>query len=165
MTLRPLGPRVDFTASASWSTPASKRARASAPKRSSFAIETPLFEKSGMISNGPLALRHEDGAASYPAGVEVGEGVGGGGQGVGLGVEGDLAGLGEGHKLGEPAVGADDFAVDVGAGGDGGRGELDACPGGRQQVLRHPAVGGEAGEGAVLAVHVVAGPAGVAEAA
>jgi hypothetical protein len=31
MTLRPLGPRVDFTASASWSTPASRSARASAP--------------------------------------------------------------------------------------------------------------------------------------
>src|SRR5690349_8262570 len=37
MTLRPLGPRVDLTASASWSTPASSRPRASAPKRSSLA--------------------------------------------------------------------------------------------------------------------------------
>jgi hypothetical protein len=38
MTLRPFGPSVDFTASASWSTPASNRPRASAPKRNSFAM-------------------------------------------------------------------------------------------------------------------------------
>ena len=42
ITLRPLGPSVDLTASASWSTPASNRARASAPKRSSFAIAAPF---------------------------------------------------------------------------------------------------------------------------
>src|SRR6202035_2466105 len=71
-----------------------------------------------MISNGPLALRHEDGAASYAAGVEVGEGVGGGGQRVGPGVEGDLARLGEGHQLGELVVGADDVADDVALGRD-----------------------------------------------
>src|SRR3984957_17363221 len=118
MTLRPFGPRVDFTASASWSTPASRRARASAPKRSSFAIGSPLFKNSRMISNGPLALRHEDGAPADAAGVEVGEGVGGGGQGVGLGVQGDPAGLGGGHQLGQLVVGADDVADDVPLGGD-----------------------------------------------
>ena len=41
MTLRPLGPSVDFTASASWSTPASSRLRASSPKRSSLAMSPP----------------------------------------------------------------------------------------------------------------------------
>ncbi len=38
ITLRPLGPRVDLTASASLSTPDSSRSRASGPKRSSLAI-------------------------------------------------------------------------------------------------------------------------------
>ena len=42
MTLRPLGPSVDFTASASWSTPASNRLRASSPNRSSLAIGPPM---------------------------------------------------------------------------------------------------------------------------
>src|SRR6185312_444408 len=37
MTLRPLGPRVDLTASASWSTPALSRSRASCPNFSSLA--------------------------------------------------------------------------------------------------------------------------------
>ena len=45
ITLRPLGPSVDLTASASWSTPASNRARASAPKRSSFAIGAPFLDQ------------------------------------------------------------------------------------------------------------------------
>ena len=61
-------------------------------------------------------------------------------------------------------------------GGDAGVGEgrdvlglrlrvqLDAGPGRGQQVLGHAAVPGQAGELAVLAVHVVAGPAGVAQA-
>ena len=39
MTLRPLGPSVLFTASASWSTPACSRRRPSSPNLSSFAIE------------------------------------------------------------------------------------------------------------------------------
>ena len=38
ITLRPLGPSVDLTASASLSTPASSRSRASEPNRSSFAM-------------------------------------------------------------------------------------------------------------------------------
>src|SRR5689334_4304188 len=80
MTLRPLGPSVDFTASASWSTPASSRARASAPNRSSLAI-------SGAPSG------DEDGAAADAAGVEVGEGVRGRRERVGAGVQGDLARL------------------------------------------------------------------------
>src|ERR1700753_1601736 len=84
MTLRPLGPRVDFTASASWSTPASSRARASAPKRSSFAITD--------------SLRDEDRPAADPARVQVGQGVGGSVERVGAGVQGDLARLGEGHQ-------------------------------------------------------------------
>ena len=51
ITLRPFGPSVDFTASASWSTPASNRARASAPKRSSFAIVAPLQKIKSLIPN------------------------------------------------------------------------------------------------------------------
>ena len=46
MTLRPLGPSVDFTASASLSTPTNIRSRASSPKRSSFAM-TVLLERLG----------------------------------------------------------------------------------------------------------------------
>ena len=38
MTLRPFGPSVDRTASASWSTPRSRRLRASSPNTSSLAI-------------------------------------------------------------------------------------------------------------------------------
>ena len=45
-----------------------------------------------------------------------------------------------------------------------GRGvELDAGPGRGEQVLGHAAVAGQAGELAVDAVHVVAGPAGMAQ--
>ncbi len=39
MTLRPLGPSVLFTASASWSTPAWSSRRPSSPNLSSFAID------------------------------------------------------------------------------------------------------------------------------
>src|ERR1700747_2184516 len=104
MTLRPLGPRVDLTASASWSTPASSRPRASAPKRSSLAMSAPLWD--------------EDGAAAYAAGVEVGEGFQRGLERVGLGVQGDLAVLGQHHQLGQLVVGSDDVADDVALGGD-----------------------------------------------
>jgi len=41
MTLRPLGPSVDLTASASWSTPDFSKSRAVGPKRSSLAIGAP----------------------------------------------------------------------------------------------------------------------------
>src|SRR3954468_8882912 len=41
MTLRPLGPRVDLTASASLSTPALSRSRASCPNLSSLATGPP----------------------------------------------------------------------------------------------------------------------------
>src|SRR6516225_7858297 len=105
MTLRPLGPSVDLTASASWSTPASSRPRACAPKRSSLAI-------------GGLLLGDEDRPAADAARVQVGEGVRGGVQGVGPGVQGDLAGLRERHQLGQVVVGADDVADDVPLGGD-----------------------------------------------
>src|SRR5277367_1775217 len=95
----------------------------------------------------PLALRHEDGAPADAAGVEVGEGVGGGGQGVGLGVQGDPAGLGEGHQLGQLVVGADDVADDVPLGGDDVEGrdvhraavadhEVGAGPGGHRPAVR-----------------------------
>src|SRR5215475_10011036 len=87
LTLRPLGPRVDLTASASWSTPASSRPRASAPKRSSLAMDAPL--------------RDEDGAAANTAGVEVGEGVRRGVERVGLCVQRNLARLGQRHELGQ----------------------------------------------------------------
>src|ERR1700722_6286831 len=115
MTLRPFGPRVDLTASASWSTPASKRARASAPKRSSFAIGSPLFIK---FEND--IERTVGSTARGWRGLLRGRRRGRGGrvERVGLGVEGDLAGLGEGHQLGELVVGADDVADDVPLGRD-----------------------------------------------
>ena len=47
ITLRPFGPSVDFTASASWSTPASIRSRACSPNRSSLAIGLLLTARSG----------------------------------------------------------------------------------------------------------------------
>src|SRR5690348_17005801 len=98
MTLRPLGPRVDLTASASWSTPASSRPRASAPKRSSLAIRAPFQGRNSGEKNagGRGLLGDEDGPAADPAGVEVGEGLGGLGQRVDLGVQGHLAVLGQG---------------------------------------------------------------------
>src|SRR5579859_66426 len=109
IALRPLGPSVDLTASASWSTPARSRARASAPKRSSLAIGFSL-----VVSK----LRDEDGPAADPAGVQVGERVGGGVQRVGPGVQGHPAALRQGHQLGEVVVGAHDVPDDVALGGD-----------------------------------------------
>src|SRR6202453_1009365 len=106
MTLRPLGPSVDFTASASWSTPASSSARASAPKRSSLAIRPPLREKRS---------RDEDRSTANPAAAEGGER---GRERVCARVQGDLPGLGEDHQLGHVVVGADDVADDVALGGD-----------------------------------------------
>src|SRR6201996_8703685 len=104
ITLRPLGPSVDLTASASWSTPASSRARASAPKRSSLAMSGSLW--------------NQDRAAAYAARVQVSEGVGGGVERVRLGVQGDLARLGQDHQLDQVVVGADDVADHVALGGD-----------------------------------------------
>src|SRR5215469_13178524 len=104
MTLRPFGPSVVFTASASWSTPASSRARASAPKRSSLAMS--------------CSLGDEDRAAADAPRIEVGQRVGRRGQRVGLGVQGDPASLRERHQLGQAVVGADDVADDVPLGGD-----------------------------------------------
>src|SRR5690348_11053555 len=108
IALRPLGPSVDLTASASWSTPASSRARASAPKRSSLAIAPPQASRSG----------NEDRPAPDAAGVQVGERVGGGVQRVGPGMQGHPAALGQGHQFGEVVVGADDVPDDVALGGD-----------------------------------------------
>src|SRR5690349_6858850 len=65
-----------------------------------------------------LSLRDEDGAAAYPAGVEVGERVGRGVERVGLGVQLNLARLGQHHQLDQIVVGADDVADDVALGGD-----------------------------------------------
>src|SRR3984885_2344696 len=112
IAFRPLGPRVDLMASASWSTPASSKARASAPKRSSLAISRPPAYTSAHESG------HEDGAAADPPGIQVSQGVRGGVQGVGPGVQGDPARLGQGHQLGELVVGPDDVADDVALGGD-----------------------------------------------
>src|SRR6478609_3355890 len=50
MTLRPLGPRVDLTASASWSTPALSRSRASCPNFSSLATTALLTTARGRLS-------------------------------------------------------------------------------------------------------------------
>src|ERR1700753_3025253 len=101
MTFRPLGPRVDFTASASWSTPASSSARASAPKRSSLAMDPPArTDGSGLGVKRPhgeairAGLGHEDGPAADLARVHVGQGGGGGVERGGLGVQRDLARLG-----------------------------------------------------------------------
>src|SRR4051794_30390298 len=104
ITLRPLGPRVDLTASASLSTPASSRSRASEPNRSSFAM--------------CLLLGGEDGPAAHAPGVEVGQRVEGRVQRVLLRVQGDLPGLGEHHQLGQVVVGAHEVADDVALGGD-----------------------------------------------
>src|SRR5215469_7924198 len=115
MTLRPLGPRVDFTASASWSTPASSRLRASEPKRSSLAMAS----SSGSGGDGGRAgLRDEDRAAAHADRVQVGEGLRCGPERVGPGVQGHLAVLGQDHQFGEIVVGPDDVADDVPLGGD-----------------------------------------------
>ena len=68
--------------------------------------------------NGRVVSRDEDRSAADAAGVEVFEGFGRGVQRVGLGVQGDLAGLGERHQLGQVVVGADDVADDVPLGGN-----------------------------------------------
>ncbi len=62
MTLRPLGPSVDFTASASWSTPESSSIRASSPKRSSLAIGPPVLVVRGASGCG---ARWTSGERSY----------------------------------------------------------------------------------------------------
>ena len=117
MTLRPFGPSVDFTASASWSTPASSRERASSLKRSSLAIVRSSWrscvfrdvgERTGRGSRGRGPGRRRDRPAPPAPGV----------QRVGPGVQGDLARLGQHHQLGEVVVGADDVADDVALGGD-----------------------------------------------
>src|SRR6266487_7046743 len=117
MTLRPLGPSVDFTASASWSTPASSRDRASSLKRSSLAIgvlqrrrEFGIWVRSG--------LWDEDRTAADAAGVEIGQRFRRCVQRVGPGVQGDLPALGQHHQLGQLVVGADDVADDVALGAD-----------------------------------------------
>src|ERR1700741_3109137 len=104
IALRPLGPSVDLTASASWSTPASSRARASAPNRSSLATGS--------------SLRNENGAAADPACVEVGERLGRLGHRVRPGVQGHPAAFGQRDQRGGGVVGADDVPHDVALGGD-----------------------------------------------
>src|SRR5690349_16642696 len=135
MTLRPLGPSVDFTASASWSTPAISSLRASSLKRSSLAIGRSSCEvvgfrdvadaadgvgagRGGVLPRRPGRLGDEDRAAADPAGVEIGQRLGRLGQRVGPGVQGDLARLGQHHQLGQVVVGADDVADDVALGAD-----------------------------------------------
>src|ERR1700758_4199189 len=108
IALRPLGPSVEETASASWSTPASSKARASAPKRSSLAIAPPNTGRSG----------DEDRPAADPPRVQVGERLGGGIQRVRPGVQGHPAPLGQGHQLGGGVGGADGVPDDVALGGD-----------------------------------------------
>src|SRR6266516_122995 len=114
MTLRPFGPSVDFTASASWSTPASSRPRASSSKRSSLAIAL-LLRRSECLQG---CLRNEDGAAADPAGVEICDGFDRGVQRVRPGVQRDLPGLGPHHQLGQLVVGPDDVPDDVALGRD-----------------------------------------------
>src|ERR1700739_4703230 len=95
MTLRPFGPSVDFTASASWSTPASSRLRASSPKRSSFAIDQSppgqwLNGLDGRATARTGRLGDEDRAAADAAGVEIGDGIRRGVERVGPRVQCDL---------------------------------------------------------------------------
>src|SRR6201999_2019941 len=97
ITLRPLGPSVDLTASASLSTPASSKSRACAPKRSSLAMVT-------------ASLRGEHGPAANPAGVQVGERVQRRVQRVLAGVQRDLSPLRQHHQLHEIVVRADQVA-------------------------------------------------------
>src|ERR1700744_3401606 len=123
MTLRPLGPNVDFTASANWSTPPSSRLRASSLKRSSLAMGWVLLgltyaANAYCVRGENEGLRDENGPAADAPGVEVVERFDRGVQRIGLGVQGDLAGLGQGHQLGQLVVGPDDVADDVALGGD-----------------------------------------------
>src|SRR3954453_4875732 len=123
MTLRPLGPSVDFTASASWSTPASSRLRASSAKRSSLAIDPPtsVVGPAVVVRGAPAVVGpsgHEDRPPAHLAGVEIGDRLDGVVEGVGAGVERHLAALGEHHQLGQLVVGADDVSDDVALGGD-----------------------------------------------
>src|SRR5580658_8475856 len=123
MTLRPLGPSVDFTASASWSTPASSRLRASSPKRSSLAIDQSppgqwLNGLDGRLRHGRGRLGDEDRAAADAPRVEIGDRIRRGVERVGPGVQGDLPGLGQDHELGEVAVGPHDVPDDVALGRD-----------------------------------------------
>src|SRR4051794_37752532 len=114
ITFRPFGPRVDLTASASLSTPASRRSRASGPKRSSLAIV--------------LSLRREDRAATDPAGVEVGQRVERGVQRILPGVQGDLARLRQDHQFDQVVVRPHQVADDVAFGGDDvDRGDVDVA--------------------------------------
>src|SRR6266481_2211891 len=126
MTLRPLGPSVDFTASASLSTPASNKVCASAPKRNSLAIGPPL-ERSRCHVGYPLTptnerngagSRHEDCPAADPASVQIGDRNDSLVERIERGVVGDLAGLREHHQLGQVDVSADDVADDVALGRD-----------------------------------------------
>src|ERR1700743_2254869 len=89
MTLRPLGPSVDFTASASWSTPASSRLRASSLKRSSLAIGPPgTYLRMRRNETGSGGLRDEDGPAADASRVEIVERFDRGVQRVGPGMQG-----------------------------------------------------------------------------
>src|SRR5256714_9361174 len=114
MTLRPLGPSVDLTASANWSTPASSRSRASAAKRSSLAIGPP--GRAGWDVRRDSG--NEDGAATDPTGVEIPQRLPRLGERVRLGVQGDLPGLRQDHQLGQLVVRTDDVADDVPLGGE-----------------------------------------------
>jgi hypothetical protein len=81
------------------------------------------------------------------------------------------------HDAGRPGIQQRDRLLHRVIGGNPGIGErrdilrlrrrieLDAGAGGSQQVLGHPAIGGQPGERGVLAVHVIPGPAGAAQAA
>src|ERR1700712_1210308 len=92
MTLRPFGPSVDLTASASWSTPETSSLRASSPNRRSLAMGSPGC-------GWWVVLGNEDGPAADLAGVEVVQRLLGGVEGVGPGVQGDLPRLREDHQL------------------------------------------------------------------
>ena len=68
MTLRPLGPSVDFTASASWSTPDCSSTRASSPNRRSLAMRPPGVGCGAVSWGGAVGRPARAGSAGPPRG-------------------------------------------------------------------------------------------------
>src|SRR2546423_1591430 len=106
-TLRPLGPSVTLTLSASWLTPASRRRRASWSNRSSLAIFSPL-----------RGSRDQDAAAPEPPLVEVVQCVTERVERVRRGVQLHLSLCGQDHELDQVVVRADQVADEVDLGRD-----------------------------------------------
>src|SRR5438128_11708857 len=118
-TLRPLGPSVTLTESASLLTPDSSRRRASWLNRSSLANLLPLVSDGCQRAAGSLCgSRDQDAPAPEPALVEVGQCVTECVQRVRRGVKVDLPPCGQDHELHQVVVGADQVADEVDLGRD-----------------------------------------------